>query len=92
MIGVVIPGFPIITGGPLTSSNLIVDVNNPKNVNNISIDRIPDDCGASLYYSVPPFQIQQFIGCICSLDPNVNMYQSTKIGVQLEKLQNIEIW
>ena len=106
MIGVVIPGSPIVTGGPLTSSNLVVDVNNPKNVNNISMfltDRIPDDCGASLYYSVPPFQTQQFIGCVCnarpsdifytgwSLDPNVNMYQSIKIGVQLEKLQNIEM-
>ena len=106
MIGVVIPGSPIITGGPLTTSNLVVDVNNPKNVNNISMfltDRIPDDCGAALYYSVPPFQTQQFIGCVCnqrpsdvfytgwSLDPNVNMYQTIKIGVQMEKLQNIEM-
>ena len=106
MIGVVIPGSPIITGGPLATSNLVVDVNNPKNVNNISMfltDRIPDDCGAALYYSVPPYQTQQFIGCVCnqrpsdifytgwSLDPNVNMYQSIKIGVQMEKLQNIEM-
>ena len=76
MIGVVIPCSPIITGGPLTSSNLVVDVNNPKNVNNISmflIDRIPDDCIASLYYS-PPFQTQQFIGCVCNARPSDIFY------------------
>ena len=64
MIGIAIPGSPLITGGPLTTSNVIVDVNNPKNVNNISmflIDKLPNDCGAALYYSVPPFQTQQFI-------------------------------
>ena len=64
---------------------------------------IPDDCGAALYYSVPPYQTQQFIGCISnqrpsdvfytgwSLDPNVNIHQTIKIGVQMEKLKNIEM-
>ena len=32
MIGVIIPGSPLITGGPLPQNNLIVDVNDPKNV------------------------------------------------------------
>ena len=106
MIGIVIPGFPIITGGPIVSSNVVSDVNNPKNINNISMfltDRIPDDCGAALYYSVPPYKTQQFIGCVCNqrpsdvfytgwaLDPNVNVYPTIKIGVQMEKLKNIEM-
>jgi hypothetical protein len=66
-------------------------------------DRIPDDCGAALYYSVPPYQTQQFIGCVCNqrpsdvfytgwaLDQNVNFYPTIKIGVQMEKLKNIEM-
>ena len=106
MIGIIIPGLPIITGGPITTTNVIADVNNPKNVNNISMflaQPIPDDFGAALYYSVPPYQTQQFIGCICnqrpsdvfntgwSLDPNVNIHQTIKIGVQMEKLKNIEM-
>ena len=106
MIGIVIPGYPIITGGPIATSNVVADVNNPKCVNNISMfitDRIPDDCGAALYYSVPPYQTQQFIGCVCNqrpsdvfytgwaLDPNVNIYPAIKIGVQMEKLKNIEM-
>ena len=106
MIGIIIPGLPIITGGPITTTNIIADVNNPKNVNNISMflaQPIPDDCGAALYYSVPPYQTQQFIGCICnqrpsdvfntgwSLDPHVNIHPTIKIGVQMEKLKNIEM-
>ncbi len=106
MIGIIIPGLPIITGGPINTTNVVSDVNNPKNVNNISMflaQPIPDDCGAALYYSVPPYQTQQFIGCICnqrpsdvfytgwSLDPNVNIHQTIKIGVQMEKLKNIEM-
>ena len=106
MIGIIIPGLPIITGGPINTTNVVSDVNNPKNINNISMflaQPIPDDCGAALYYSVPPYQTQQFIGCICnqrpsdvfytgwSLDPNVNIHQTIKIGVQMEKLKNIEM-
>ena len=106
MIGIIIPGLPIITGGPINTTNVVSDVNNPKNVNNISMflaQPIPDECGAALYYSVPPYQTQQFIGCICnqrpsdvfytgwSLDPNVNIHQTIKIGVQMEKLKNIEM-
>ena len=106
MIGIIIPGYPIITGGPITTRNVISDVNNPKNINNISMfltQPIPNDCGAALYYSVPPYQTQQFLGCICnqrpsdtfytgwSLDSNVNIHPVIKIGVQMEKLKNIEM-
>ena len=106
MIGIIIPGSPIITGGPIETTNVVVDVNNPKTVNNITMfltQPIPNDCGAALYYSVPPYQTQQFLGCICnqrpsdtfytnwSLDQNVNIHPTIKIGVQMEKLKNIEM-
>ena len=33
MIGIIIPGLPIITGGPINTTNVVWDINNPKNVN-----------------------------------------------------------
>ena len=105
MIGIVIPGSPIITSGPIISSNIVVDVYNPKIINNISlflIDPIPNDFGVALYYSVPPFQTTQFLGFVSnqkpsdifytgwSLDPYVNIYQSIKIGIKMESLKNIK--
>ena len=106
MIGVVIPGVPLITGGPLTNNSVVIDVNNPKSVNNITLfqtEALPDDCGAALYYSVPPYESLQFIGCVCnirpsdvfytgwSLNPNVNMFQQIKICVKLDKLSNLKM-
>lgn len=106
MLGILVPGSPIITGGPIVSNNVVVDINNPKTVNSISMfltDKIPDDCGVSLYYSVPPYTSQQFIGCVCnqrpsdtfntgwSLNQNVNVYNTIKVGAQIEKLANIEM-
>ena len=106
MIGIIFPGYPIITGGPITTTNIVSDVNNPKNINNISMfltQPIPNDYGAALYYSVPPYQTQQFLGCICnqrpsdtfytgwSLDTNVAIHPVIKIGVQMETLKNIEM-
>lgn len=105
MIGIVIPGVPIISGGPITNNSVVVDVNNPKTVNNISLfqtEALPNDCGAALYFSVPPYEAIQFIGCVCNvrpsdvfytgwaLNPNVNTFQQIKICVKLEKLANIE--
>ena len=37
MIGIIIPGCPIIAGGPITTTNVVSDVNNPKYINNISM-------------------------------------------------------
>ena len=106
MIGVVIPGVPLITGGPLTNNNVVIDVNNPKTVNNITLfqtEALPNDCGAALYYSVPPYESLQFIGCVCnirpsdvfytgwSLNPNVNMFQQIKLCVKLDKLSNLKM-
>ena len=96
MIGVVVPGSPIVTGGPITMSMFVLDIINPKNINNITLfltEQIPEECVASMYYSLPPFETLEFIGCIAnsrpsdifytgwSLNPVVNMYNSIKICV-----------
>jgi len=96
MIGIVIPGSPLITGGPLTTNMVVIDVMNPKLINNVTLfltEQIPDEFAAAMYYSVPPFESLQFIGCVAnmrpsdvfytgfSLNPNVNMYDQIKICV-----------
>ena len=106
MIGLLIPGFPIIIRGPIMTTNVVVDINNPKNINNISMfltEPIFNDYGAALYYSTPPFQTAQFLGYVCnnipsntfytgwSSDPSVNKYQSIKLGIKLETIKNIEV-
>lgn len=96
MIGILLPGSPLITGGPITNNMVVIDVINPKVINNISLflnEPIPDNYVAAMYYSVPPFQNMQFIGCVAnirpsdifytgwSLNPNVNVYQEIKVIV-----------
>lgn len=96
MIGIVVPGSPLITGGPITSNMVVIDINNPKMINNITLfltEPISDDQAAAMYYSVPPFETLQFLGCVCnvrpsdilytgwSLNPNVNMFDQIKICV-----------
>ena len=64
MIGIVIPGSPLITGGPVTSNMVVIDVMNPKLINNVTLfltEQLPDDCAAAMYYSVPPFESLQFV-------------------------------
>lgn len=104
MIGVLIPGSPIITRDQL-STNFEVDVKDIKNIDTIGIfltKSIPDDCGAAIYYSIPSSQTQNFIGYICNKnpsdiffvswrsDPEVNTYHSLKICIKLEKLKKLE--
>ena len=106
MIGVIIPGSPIITGGPLTSTNVAIDIQNPRIINNITLfqtEALPDGTGAAIYYSTPPYESLQFIGCVCnirpsdvfytgwSLNPNVNMFQQIKLCVKLDKLSNLKM-
>ena len=96
MIGIVIPGSPLITGGPITSNMVVIDVMNPKLINNVTLfltEQLPDDYAAAMYYSVPPFETLQFVGCIAnlrpsdvfytgwSLNPNVNMFDQIKLCV-----------
>ena len=106
MIGIVIPGMPIITGGPLSQTNVVADVNNPATINNITLfqtESLPNGYGAGLYFSVPPFDSLEFIGCVAnqrpsdifytswSLNPRVNCCQQIKICVKLESLTNLEM-
>lgn len=104
MIGVLIPGSPIITG-QLSTTNFVFDVKNPKNIDNIGIfltKSIQDDYVAAIFYTIPPNQTQQYIGYICNKrpsdifyagwnsDPEANVYQSIKICVKMEKLEKIK--
>ena len=72
MIGVIIPGNTIMTGGPITNTVVVLDINDPKNVNNLALflqEPIPNDCGAGLYFSYPPYETMQFIGCVANSRP-----------------------
>ena len=106
MIGIIIPGQLIVTGGPVTANMVVSDVNNPSQVNNISLfqsEALPDGYAASLYYSVPPYSTLEFLGCVCnqrpsdifytgwSLNPLVNVHSQIKICVKLEKLTDIQM-
>lgn len=106
MIGIIIPGQLLITGGPLTANMVVCDVNNPTQVNNISLfqsEALPDGYAASLYYSVTPFTTIEFLGCVCnqrpsdifytgwSLNPLVNNNPQVKLCVRLEKLTDVQM-
>jgi hypothetical protein len=72
MIGVLVPGTPLMTGGPITSNMVVLDIMNPKNVNNVSIflnEPVPEEFGAGVYFSSPPFETLQFIGCVGNVRP-----------------------
>ena len=96
MIGILIPGCSLITGGPITNNNVVVDVYQPKNISNIGLilnEKILDDYGAAMYFSTPPYETLQFLGVVAnprpsdifytgwSLNPNVNCFESIKILV-----------
>lgn len=96
MFGLVIPGQQVINGGNIYDSNFILDLWNPKLINNITLfltDLIPEDSCVSIYFSIPPFENLQFIGCIgnirptdifytgWTLNPLVNTYEQIKICV-----------
>lgn len=105
MIGLLIPGLNIINGGPITNNMVVLDVVNPKNINNIGLflhEIIPEEYGAAIYFSCPPFEDLQFLGCVAnqrssdifytgwSMDSNVNCHNIIKICVKLEELKNIK--
>lgn len=106
MIGIVIPGVPIVTGGPLTQTNVVADVNNPASINNLTLfltGPLPEGYGAALYFSVPPYNSLEFIGCVAnerpsdvfytswSLNPTVNCCQQIKLCVKMESLTNLKM-
>lgn len=96
MFGLVIPGQPVVNGGTIYNNNFVLDVWNPKLINNITLfltEKIPDDFCASIYFSIPPFENLQFIGCVANnrpsdifytgwtLNSSVNLYEQIKICV-----------
>lgn len=96
MFGIVIPGQEVINGGNIYNSNFVMDLWNPKLINNITLfltQPIPDDTCISLYFSVPPFENLQFLGCVANIrptdifytgwtiNPSVNIYEQIKICV-----------
>lgn len=105
MIGVLIPGITVINGGPITHNMIVLDVFDPKNINNIGLflqEMIPEGYGAALYFSIPPYETLQFIGVVAnqrptdvfytgwSLNSDVNCLQSVKICVKMELLSTIK--
>ena len=105
MIGIIIPGVTIINSGPITQNMTVLDVNEPKNINNVGLflqEAIPEGYGAAMYFSVHPFTEAQFIGCVAnqrptdifytgwSLNPEVNCHNIIKICVKIELLADIK--
>jgi len=72
MIGLLVPGCGIIKGGQILSEIFVIDVNEPKNINDIGLflnEPVPDGFGAALYYSCPPYETTQFIGAVANERP-----------------------
>jgi len=72
MIGVLVPGCGIIGGGPITQDVFVIDINEPRNINDIGVfinEALPDGFGAAMYYSSPPYETTQFIGCVANERP-----------------------
>ncbi|MCQ2821416.1 MAG: DUF775 domain-containing protein [archaeon] len=105
MIGVIIPGTPLLTGGPVTSGSLILEVSHPKEVNNISfflMEDLPDiNSCVSLYYSIPPYDDIIYMGLVCNTklsdvfqtdwktNQNVNVFDNIRIIFQYENLSYV---
>ena len=94
MIGVVIPGQPVITGGPIFNNNIVLDIWNPKLINNISVfltEQIPDDSCASLYFSTPPYENLQFLGCVANARPSDILYTGWTLNPLVNQFEQIKI-
>lgn len=105
MIGIVIPGNPVHRGGPITNNMVVLDVVNPKSVNNIGLyleEPLFEGYGASMYYSISPFIDLQFLGCVANqrpsdifytgwnLNPEIQVNTLMKICIKLESLDVIK--
>jgi len=94
MIGIVIPGQQVITGGSIFNTNFVIDVWNPKLINNVTLfltEPIPDDCCASIYFSVPPFENLEFLGCVANLRPSDIFYTGWILNPQVNTLEQLKI-
>lgn len=94
MIGLVIPGQQVISCGSIYNSNFVLDIWNPKLINNITLfltEQIPDDCCASLYFSIPPYENIQFIGCVANLRPSDIFYTGWTLNPLVNQLEQLKI-
>ena len=76
MIGVLIPGNKILEI-EITGEFSLFEINDPKRINNIGLylmKQIPDDLGAALFFSVPPYESKEFIGCVANVRPSDSFY------------------
>lgn len=95
----------MINGGPITSNMVVLDVNEPKNINNIGLflqELIPEGYGAAMYFAIPPFENLQFIGCVANqrpsdifytgwgLNSDVNIHTVVKLCVKIESLDELK--
>lgn len=95
---------PVTVQGPVTSSDVMIEVLNPGAINNLTIimgEQILEGFGVGLYYSVPPFEERTFIGCVSNekptetfftgwnINPQVNVLKSIILVARLEKLENL---
>lgn len=86
MIGVVVPGNPIIRGGPITSNLFSFSIESPKFVNNISLfleEPLPEGYGASLFFSIYPYTESQFLGCVANQRPSDIFYTGWSLSTEI---------
>ena len=94
MIGILIPGCNVINGGPITSNMVVIDVNEPKNINNIGLflqEAIPEGFGAAMYFSVAPYINLQFIGCVANSRPSDIFYTGWSLNTEVNCLKSIKV-
>ena len=94
MIGIIIPGNPLTRGGPITENMVVLDIQEPKNVNNISLfleQPIPEGFGAALYFSIYPYNDLQFIGCCANQRPSDIFYTGWSLNPDISNNTPIKI-
>lgn len=73
MISLLIPGYALTKCGPLTEKAIIVDItDNAREIHTIGIflnEKLPDDVGIGLFYSIFPYKNLLYLGAISNEFP-----------------------
>jgi hypothetical protein len=67
--GLLVPGQPIITNFQETNGIYHIDIENPREIANISLfltSQIPQNYAITLYFSIPPYENMQYIGAVAN--------------------------
>ena len=86
MIGLVLPGSPAAEYKLSFNTVEVISVFNPILVNSLTLyllEAIPNDACVSIYFSLPPFENVQFIGCVANDRPSF-FFNKRHIPNQLE--------